>query len=139
VMSKMPRSTWAIHILAGWLQLSATQAALLPQNSNPGKYDLAGLLKPLTAPVPHADPVPSLDKGEIKAFFYDGLAYQGHATRVFAYVGIPPGANSKSKVPGMVLVHGGGGTAFPEWVRIWNERGYAAIAMDLEGHAPVTN
>ena len=33
----------------------------------------------------------------------------------------------------MVLVHGGGGTAFPEWVELWRKRGYAAIAMDLAG------
>ena len=36
----------------------------------------------------------------------------------------------------MVLVHGGGGTAFAEWVRIWNKRGYAAIAMDTCGALP---
>ncbi len=36
----------------------------------------------------------------------------------------------------MVLIHGGGGTAFDEWVRIWNRRGYAAIAMDLCGSVP---
>lgn len=33
----------------------------------------------------------------------------------------------------MVLVHGGGGTAFAEWVRLWNNAGYAAIAMDTCG------
>jgi len=36
----------------------------------------------------------------------------------------------------VVCAHGGGGTAFPEWVRKWNSNGYAAIAMDLEGHLP---
>jgi dienelactone hydrolase len=36
----------------------------------------------------------------------------------------------------MVLVHGGGGTAFPEWVKLWNSRGYAAIAMDNCGALP---
>jgi dienelactone hydrolase len=36
----------------------------------------------------------------------------------------------------MVLVHGGGGTAFEEWVRLWNGRGYAAIAMDTCGCTP---
>jgi dienelactone hydrolase len=35
-----------------------------------------------------------------------------------------------------VLVHGGGGTAFPEWARLWASRGYAALAMDLAGHGP---
>ena len=38
--------------------------------------------------------------------------------------------------PAMVLVHGGRGTAFDEWVRLWNGRGYAAIAVDLCGCAP---
>jgi dienelactone hydrolase len=36
----------------------------------------------------------------------------------------------------MVLIHGGGGTAFAEWVRLWNKRGYAAIAMDTSGSLP---
>jgi dienelactone hydrolase len=33
-------------------------------------------------------------------------------------------------------VHGGGGTAFQEWVRLWIKRGYAAIAMDTCGCVP---
>jgi cephalosporin-C deacetylase-like acetyl esterase len=36
----------------------------------------------------------------------------------------------------MVLVHGGGGTAFADWVKLWVARGYAAIAMDLCGCLP---
>ncbi|HET6406816.1 MAG TPA: prolyl oligopeptidase family serine peptidase, partial [Chthoniobacteraceae bacterium] len=35
--------------------------------------------------------------------------------------------------PGIVLVHGGGGTAFAKWTEIYAKRGYAAIAMDLGG------
>ena len=68
--------------------------------------------------------------------FYDGSPWHGKPTRVFAYYGLPkiaPGA----KVPGMVLVHGGGGTAFDVWVRLWNSRGYAAIAMDTCGCVPI--
>ena len=34
------------------------------------------------------------------------------------------------------LVHGGGGTAFADWVKLWNSRGYAAIAMDNCGSIP---
>mgnify|MGYP003338076015 FL=1 len=45
----------------------------------------------------------------------------------------PPG---KAPWPGVVLVHGGGGTAFAEWVTLWAERGYVAIAMDLAGCRP---
>jgi dienelactone hydrolase len=36
----------------------------------------------------------------------------------------------------MVLVHGGGGTAFAEWATLWAKRGYAALAMDLAGCGP---
>lgn len=72
----------------------------------------------------------------LHAIYYQGLPYKGKETRVFAYYGLPKGASAKNKVPGVVLVHGGGGTAFDEWVRIWNRHGYAAIAMDLEGRKP---
>ncbi|OZB95035.1 S9 family peptidase [Paenibacillus sp. XY044] len=76
-----------------------------------------------------------MDDGGIRAIFYEGQAYQGHPTHVFAYYGLPEkGLNGK--IPAIVLVHGGGGTAFKEWIRIWTKRGYAAIAMDLEGHVP---
>jgi len=36
----------------------------------------------------------------------------------------------------MVLIHGGGGTAFADWVRLWTARGYAAIAMNTCGCLP---
>ncbi|ANY66018.1 hypothetical protein BBD42_05760 [Paenibacillus sp. BIHB 4019] len=73
---------------------------------------------------------------EIRALFYQGVPYQGRETRIFAYYGVPSGASSGDKVPGIVLLHGGAGTAFSEWVKKWTARGYAAIAMDLEGHTP---
>lgn len=75
---------------------------------------------------------PQHNTNDVKAIFYDGLLWRGHPTRVFAYYGLPKIAASK-KVPAMVLVHGGGGTAFANWVQLWNRRGYAAIAMDTCG------
>jgi len=72
----------------------------------------------------------------IKAIFYESIMFKGKPTRVFAYLGIP---KSNKPVPAMVLVHGGGGTAFHEWVKVWNAKGYAAIAMSLEGHMPDKN
>ena len=32
-----------------------------------------------------------------------------------------------------MLVHGGGGTAFKEWVQKWNDQGFAAISIAVEG------
>ncbi len=66
--------------------------------------------------------------------FYENEPYQGHPTEVFAYLGLPD--SKGEKVPGMVCVHGGGGKAYREWVKIWMDRGYAAIAMDLAGRGP---
>ena len=68
----------------------------------------------------------------IRAITYDGLGN----TSTFAYLGIPQGASAESPVPGIVLVHGGGGQAFLPWVKLWNDRGYAAIAMSTRGMFP---
>ena len=72
----------------------------------------------------------------VKSIMYKGADYKGKETRVFAWIGIPPCEKGK-KIPAMVLVHGGGGTAFEAWVRKWNARGYAAIAMDTCGCYPL--
>jgi len=75
---------------------------------------------------------PCRSTGDVKAFFYEGLPWKGKPTWVFACYGLPS-LESGKKVPAMVLVHGGGGSAFISWVRLWNSRGYAAIAMDTCG------
>lgn len=66
----------------------------------------------------------------IQAIFYDGLHYQGKPTKIFAHLGIPHHCN---KLPGIVLVHGGGGTAYTKWVQLWNDRGYVALSIAVEG------
>ncbi|MFN7921557.1 MAG: acetylxylan esterase [Bryobacteraceae bacterium] len=71
----------------------------------------------------------------VRALLFEGMPYKGKPTRVFAYYGAPAHA-AGAKLPAMVLIHGGGGTAFAEWVRLWNSRGYAAIAMDTVGTRP---
>jgi cephalosporin-C deacetylase-like acetyl esterase len=69
----------------------------------------------------------------LKDIFYDGIEYEGKPTRVFAWIGLPDNASKENKVPGIVLVHGGGGTAFKEWVELWNSQGFAAISIAVEG------
>lgn len=73
------------------------------------------------------------------SLYYRGEPYQGQATRVFAYYASPTTIRAKDtldRYPAVVLVHGGGGKAFKEWAKLWAERGYAAIAMDLGGCGP---
>jgi alpha-L-fucosidase len=67
------------------------------------------------------------------AIYFDALEYQGTPTRVYAWLGIPAEASAENPVPGIVLVHGGGGTAFKDWVEKWKARGYAAVAIAVEG------
>ncbi len=83
---------------------------------------------------PERFPADGFADGDVTGLWYRGEAWRGRNTRVFAWLGLPePGARP---APAMVLVHGGGGTAFASWVRWWNARGYAAIAMDTCGCVP---
>jgi dienelactone hydrolase len=72
----------------------------------------------------------------LNAIFYEGPDYRGKPSKVFAYYGVPS-VKSGEKVPAIVLVHGGVGTAYSDWVKLWVSRGYAAIAMDLCGSLPI--
>ena len=96
----------------------------------PATWNLDQLNRP-----PATFPAPGFEAPGVRALFYESVSCRGKPTRVFAWMGMPelkPGTTC----PGVVLLHGGGGTAFDEWVRIWNRRGYAAIAMDQCGCVP---
>ncbi|MDB4473500.1 PhoPQ-activated protein PqaA family protein [Opitutaceae bacterium] len=79
------------------------------------------------------------DSAPIHSLIYEGEKIDGEATEVFAFYASPKTlgvAPAGETFPGMVLIHGGGGTAFSDWVLMWAQRGYAAIAMDLSGRRP---
>ena len=69
--------------------------------------------------------------GGLRAIYYAGVPWKGSPTKVFAWLGVP--GKATGKVPGVVLVHGGGGSAFKEWVKRWNDHGFAAISISVEG------
>lgn len=81
---------------------------------------------------PRVFAAPEYATNDVTSIFYEGEPYRGKPTRVFAYYGVPKHEPGK-KVPGIVLIHGGGGSAFVRWVKLWNSRGYAAISMDTCG------
>jgi acetyl esterase/lipase len=79
-------------------------------------------------------------EGPVHSLLYAGEKYQGRPTEVFAFYASPATlkeAAPNARFPGVVLIHGGGGTAFAEWAWLWAKRGYAAIAMDLSGSRPI--
>lgn len=82
------------------------------------------------------------DRSPVRSLAYGNEPFRGEPTEVFAFYATPgtlAGDPSLDRdLPAVVLVHGGGGTAFEEWARLWAERGYAAIAMDLAGARPIT-
>ena len=92
-----------------------------------GPWDLASLRR-----VPKVEWVSK--EGMLRSCYYAGEPLGGKPTRIFAYYAVPE--KREGRAPAMVLVHGGGGKAFPEWATLWAKRGYAAIAMDLSGRGP---
>ena len=108
---------------------SAVRAAQEPaaKAQATGLWDLAALRR-----------VPQATWGEktglVQQVYYEGEPFQGKPTRVFACYGRP--AEGEGPFPAVLLVHGGGGKAFPDWAEHWAKRGYVALAMDLAGHGP---
>ncbi|NME68728.1 alpha/beta hydrolase family protein [Flammeovirga aprica] len=72
----------------------------------------------------------------LESIFYESIDYKGEVSKVYAYYGLPSTPKPENGYPAVVLVHGGGGTAYDDWVKLWNDRGFVAISMDLEGHIP---
>ena len=77
---------------------------------------------------------------KVRSLQYVGEPFKGKPTHVYAFYATPATISGDKKEkgpwPAVVLVHGGGGAAFPQWVELWAGRGYAAIAMDLGGMKP---
>ncbi len=118
------------------LLLAAAAAGSAPKQSDAGPWDLRQLEK---APQYETAASKTVGEGEhsveLSEVYYSGETWLGKPTRVFAYLAKPARPEEK-RLPAVVLVHGGGGKAFPQWARMWAERGYAALAMDLAGNGP---
>lgn len=92
-------------------------------------WDLKGLCNP-----PSFKWIDSISN--VRSLVYESVPFEGKPTYVFAYYSNPDlllGEKPGKSYPGVVLIHGGRGTAYKEWVEKWAAEGYAAIAMDLNG------
>lgn len=97
-----------------------------------GPWDLDKLFQ-----VPQWEQSDVAQQSGMTGILYSSIPYKGNSVEVFAYYNAPEGVVPEGGWPAVVCVHGGGGTAFNDWVKRWNDHGYAAISMDLEGHYPI--
>jgi len=74
----------------------------------------------------------AVDTNHVREVYYENVPYGGQLTRVFGYYAVP--TNAPGPYPALVLVHGAGQTAYSEWALHWANRGYVALAMDLNGY-----
>lgn len=72
----------------------------------------------------------------LKALLVEGKGPNGTAADFFCYYGRPAGPVPSGGFPGVVLVHGGGGTAFPNLTALWVSLGFAVIAPDWYNQRP---
>ncbi len=124
-----------VRIAAAGVVLAAIMTTAQAAEPKPLKtvvpWDIAALSK-----TPKTHEAKARPAKNMRSLFHEGADYKGKPTWVFAYYAAPKGEVPKGGWPAVVCAHGGGGTAYPEWVKFWNSKGYAAIAMDLEGHLP---
>jgi len=64
----------------------------------------------------------------MKALLVTGKGPADSTAEFFCYYAVPEGPKPSAGWPGVVLVHGAGGTAFPKYVREWQQLGFAVIA-----------
>lgn len=112
--------------------LACGMSAIGQETLTPSLSKLEALASQATPPEVH-EGTGFQAEGAVRPIFFDALDWEGKPTRVFAWIGLPAGASKEKPVPGIVLVHGGGGTAYKEWVKEWNAQGFAAISIAVEG------
>lgn len=71
----------------------------------------------------------------VRKIAIESRSFRGRETKVFGYLALPADA-AERPAPGVVLLHGEGGSAFRSWAEEWAEMGYAALAIDLCGAIP---
>ena len=72
----------------------------------------------------------------LKSLMVSGKGPNGSKAEFFCYYGRPEGPVPKGGFPGVVMVHGGGGTAYPNYTKDWIGLGFAVISIDWYNQRP---
>ncbi len=67
-----------------------------------------------------------------------GASVEGKPAAFFAYVGYPATPPPAGGYPGILLIHGGGGTAYPQYMNLWMDQGYVVMALDWYNQRPLS-
>lgn len=119
-------------IIKSLLVLLLITLSKLSYSQTIGPWNLENLYK-----VPNWEVTTLAPKDGVTSILFRSIDYLGNPVQVFAYYSAPTtGVMPAGGWPAMVHAHGGGGTAYSEWVKYFNDQGYAAISLDLEGHIP---
>ncbi len=68
----------------------------------------------------------------VKGIYFQGETFKDEETNIYAYIGVPTTPMPEGGYPAIVLIHGGLGKAFGDWVKMWTDKGYVAIAPDFD-------
>ena len=103
----------------------------------PSKYwDIPALMQ---VPRFRANPFPDSDTPGMKSFLVSGKGPDGAEAEFFCTYALPETPKPEKGFPAVMMVHGGGGTAFPHYIDHWRRNGFAVMAIDWYNQRPITN
>lgn len=115
-----------IIVLLTLMVLTAAQVSAFPSKELKTLWDI-----PLSHVNSHTAKVYNREGIHVEEVYYQSRSYQGEPVKIFGYFCFPAGA--RHKLPAILLVHGGGGSAHLGRTLDWARRGYAVLTIDLPG------
>ena len=104
------------------------------QDADPEAFwSVSDLLAP---PRYRQNPYTDSDFPGLQALLVEGRGPNGTNAEFFVYYAKPDGPVPEGGFPGVLLVHGGGGTAYPNYVQDFVKDGFAVLALDWYNQRP---
>ena len=104
-------------------------------NEDPAKYwKFEELTK---APAYRPSGIEECKDPDLQDILFDGVPFKGKPAPVFAYIAYPKTPMPEGGYPGVLLIHGGGGTAYPYFAKLWASKGFAVLMIDWYNCRPL--
>ena len=72
----------------------------------------------------------------LRPLLVEGVGPNGTNAEFFCYYALPESPKPADGFPAVLLVHGGGGSAYPKWIDMWRKKGFAVLASDWYNQYP---